>query len=123
MLLPGFRMLAFGRSPGPLLQGSSRQPTWRHAWGVPFDQVVSNPSLAPSEMRAVGNPAVESIRRSWAPDLVRATPAKVRARLMGVGLAPPIGLTSAVRRSRPPVGHEPAVRQALHPLSRALRAL
>jgi len=28
----------------------------------------------------VGNPAVESIRRSWAPDLVRATPTKVWVR-------------------------------------------
>ena len=43
--------------------------------------------------------------------------------LLGVGLPSPIGLSSPVWRSYATVGYEPAVRQALHPLFRAVGAL
>jgi len=50
MLVFGLRMLVSGRSRALLLPGSNHRPRRRRAWGVPFDQVVSSPSVSPSQL-------------------------------------------------------------------------
>ena len=54
------RCLVFGRSRALLLPRSNHRPTRRRPSGIPFDQVVSNPWVSPSQMR----PTRKSLPRS-----------------------------------------------------------